>query len=75
MYYLINCSTHGIVNEQTLTVNSTDEWLTLQLQPYMKYKCCVFAVNEIGMGYPACQTVVTKEAGMVITLTYNTSFV
>ena len=63
LQYLVNCSALGI-DEQTLITNATHEWLILQ--PYAMYECCVFAVNEIGLGDPACQTFTTNEAGIII---------
>lgn len=65
LHYLINCSSHGI-DEEILTTNTTvtEEWLVLQ--PHAMYECCVFAVNEIGLGIPACQTFTTNEAGIPV---------
>ena len=62
LHYLINCSSYGI-NGETLITNTTltEEWIVLQ--PYTMYECCVFAVNEIGLGIPACQIFTTNEAG------------
>ena len=62
LHYFINCSSSGI-NAETLIANTTvtEEWIALQ--PYTMYECCVFAVNEIGLGIPACQTLTINEAG------------
>ena len=50
------------IRHSTLTPQSV---ALLILMPHVAYNCCVFAVNEVGLGDPACQTVVTYEAGIM----------
>ena len=58
--YLVNCSTQSF--EEVIQNTSTAEAF-LVLQPYTMYNCCVFAVNEVGLGDPSCKTIMTHEAG------------
>ena len=64
--YFANCSSQSFDDEQTLNINTTVTLLILM--PHVVYNCCVFAVNEIGLGDPACQTVVTYESGTCMAL-------
>ena len=50
-------------NQITFSENSLLNDFFLSLQPYRFYNCCVSGVNEAGTGIPACQTVLTHEAG------------
>ena len=61
--YFANCSASQSFDEdQTLNTNTTVALLILM--PHVVYNCCVFPVNEVGLGDPACQMVVTYEAGI-----------
>lgn len=66
--YFVNCSTEGF-DEQTFNTPSTEDFLLLQ--PYALYQCCVFAINQIGLGDPACKTVFTHEEGEYVYYFYN----
>lgn len=61
--YLVNCSAQ---DDDLQATNSTSNSLHLFLRPHATYHCCVFAINEIGLGNPACKTLVTFESGKVM---------
>ena len=64
--YFVNCFSKSFDNE---VFNTSATAALLIFRPHAVYNCCVFAVNEIGLGDSACQTVTTYEAGMH----YNTT--
>ena len=61
--YFANCSSQSFDEDQTLNTNTTVALLILR--SHTVYNCCALAVNEIGLGDPACQTVVTYESGIM----------
>ena len=64
--YFIECSTKhrdARRDDQTLNVTYSSTIVTLRLQPYRFYNCCIAAVNEAGRGDSSCQPVITHEAG------------
>lgn len=67
-HYLVNCnsSTEDAKEDYNWTVLTTTTFISLR--PYQFYNCCVAAVNEAGRGSSSCQTVITHEAGTIITL-------
>ena len=65
--YFAKCSSQSFDDaEQTFNTNTTVALLILM--PHVAYNCCVFVVNQIGLGDLACQTVVTYESGTCITI-------
>ena len=55
----------GVVRyyDQTIHRVAYSTHISLRLQPYLFYNCCVAAVNEAGRGNSSCQTIITNEAG------------
>ena len=60
--YFVNCFTTGAIREHQITY-TTPPYVTLRLQPYQFYNCCVAAVNEVGRGKSSCQAIITHQAG------------
>ena len=46
--------------------------ISISLQPYRFYYCCVAAVNEAGKGDSSCQKFITHETGNVIEVLAHT---